>query len=157
MKKSSSSYNILDSSLPVIGWQEKVELPELLIRLTAKVDTGARSSALHARDIEVLSTRETQMVRFKVEPRMTLNVQADYIEAKLLEQRNVKSSNGQTELRPVIKTTLQLGNETFEIELTLTNREMMGKTHAPGTTGSNKPISGESGFIISAVTAPQKN
>lgn len=126
MKKSSNLTRKSNSSLPVVGWKEEIELPELSIQVTAKVDTGARSSALHAHDIEVFSRGETQMVRFKVKPQMTPNIPIDYIEAKLLEQRNVKSSNGQTELRPVIKTTVQLGNEAFDIELTLTNREMMG-------------------------------
>ncbi|HEY9602802.1 MAG TPA: ATP-dependent zinc protease [Allocoleopsis sp.] len=126
MKSSNKRHDVVDPSLPIIGWQEAVQLPELSIKVIAKVDTGARSSALHARDIEVFWKGKKKMVRFKVEPYMTSNVQTEYIEVRLLEQRIVKSSNGQTELRPVIKTTLKLGSETFEIELTLTNRELMG-------------------------------
>lgn len=125
MKSSSQTRSEIELSLPIIGRKERIQLPELSLQLTAKVDNGARSSALHARDIETLWVEEKEMVRFKVEPYMVSD-RTNYIVAKLLERRMVKSSNGQTEIRPVIKSTCRIGNENFEIELTLTNRGMMG-------------------------------
>lgn len=82
MKSSNKQHEVIDWSLPVIGWQEAVQLPELSIKVIAKVDTGARSSALHARDIEIFWKGKKKMVRFKVEPYMTSNVQTEYIEAR---------------------------------------------------------------------------
>lgn len=93
MKSSNKQHEVIDWSLPVIGCQEAVQLPKLSIKVIAKVDTGARSSALHARYIEVFWKGKKKMVRFRVEPYMTSNIQTEYIEAHLLEQRIVKSSN----------------------------------------------------------------
>ncbi|MGD2180036.1 ATP-dependent zinc protease [Lusitaniella coriacea] len=115
------------SQLPVIGWREYLQLPELGIsEIKAKIDTGARSSALHAFDIEYFERDGTPMVSFKVHPRQRDNHPTIQTEAKLLDKREVRSSSGQAQLRPVIQTSVQLGDEQWSIELTLTNRDDMG-------------------------------
>jgi hypothetical protein len=112
--------------LPVIGWREWLDLPELGIKtIKAKIDTGARSSALHALHVEAFERDRQNMVRFQVRPKQRNN---DTIstEAELLEWRQVRNSGGQTQLRPVIRTTVKLGSQQWAIELTLTNRDVMG-------------------------------
>jgi len=122
MQKSSSSVD-----LPCIGWREWLALPQLGIEsIKVKIDTGARSSALHAFDIERFQQGGKTMLRFKVHP-----VQKDdrtYItaEAELFEDRQVRDSGGHAEFRPVIQTEVCLGEYQWPLELTLTNRSSMG-------------------------------
>ncbi len=114
------------SQAKIIGWREWVGLPLLNIeRIKAKVDSGARTSALHAYDIEVVPQEDRVLVRFKIHPLQRdthLTIQA---EAPLFAQRSVRSSNGRAEMRPVIRTMIKLGTQ-WPIELTLTNRDVMG-------------------------------
>lgn len=113
--------------LEVIGWREWVYLPDLeLPWIKAKVDTGARSSALHAVNLEYFEQEGTEWVRFQVYPEQRKRQNRCICTAEILEHRNIKSSNGQTQKRPVILTTLQLMGQTYPIELTLSNREDMG-------------------------------
>lgn len=113
--------------MSIIGWREWVALPELGIDWTkAKVDTGARTSALHAFDIEYFEKADVQWLRFKIHPYQKNTKVVVVAEAVLLELRNVTSSNGKTERRPVIKTTISLLDKSWPIELTLTNRDTMG-------------------------------
>lgn len=113
--------------LPVIGWREWIELPEIgITRIKAKIDTGARSSALHAFDIDTFEIDGKPMVKFKVHPQQRDVNQIVIAEAKLIDERKVRSSSGQEELRPVILTEINLMNKKWQIELTLTNRELMG-------------------------------
>lgn len=119
----------VDRSQPLssIGWREWVSLPQLGIdRVKAKVDTGARTSALHAFDIEYFEDGDRLMVRFQVHPLQrdaTLTVSAI---APVLEKRHVRNSGGHAQERPVIKTAIALGEQQWNIELTLTNRDVMG-------------------------------
>jgi hypothetical protein len=111
---------------PRIGWREWVALPDLSIeRIKAKVDTGARSSSLHAFDIRIL-VRAKPVVQFKVHPIQHEGNVEITCEAPLLEQRWVRSSNGKRELRPVVRTQLALGDDSWSIDLTLTSRDTMG-------------------------------
>ena len=122
--KGKSSEN---KQLVVIGWRERLCLPELGIsQIKAKIDTGARSSALHAFDVETFKVDEKMMVRFKVHPYQRDTHRTVIAQAPLLEQRQVRSSSGQAQLRPVIQTTVELNGESWVIELTLTNRDVMG-------------------------------
>ena len=111
-------------ALVVIGWREWVCLPELGIdSLKAKVDTGARTSALHAFAVERV---ERKRVRFSIHPHqhddeVTLSAEAD-----LIDERLVRSSSGVAELRPVVRTLLELGGQSFEAEFTLTDRALLG-------------------------------
>lgn len=115
------------ASLPSLGWREWVRLPELGVTpIKAKIDTGARSSALHAIDIHLIQQQDQKRVHFQVHPlqrdtRLTIPTSAP-----LLDQRLVRSSNGKAEMRPVILTQVCLGERCWPIELTLTNRSMMG-------------------------------
>ena len=109
-----------------LGWEEWLSLPELgLPSLKAKVDTGARTSALHAFDIEPFGSSAKPKVRFSIHPipgvdDITINCAADVID-----RREVTSSNGETELRFVIKTMVDINDRQWPIELTLTDRGNM--------------------------------
>lgn len=110
-----------------IGWREWLALPDLGIgRIKAKIDTGARSSSLHAFDIQVPGEGKHPWVHFKVHPIQRDSMTIVQCKARLHEYRHVKSSSGHRELRPIIRTPLLLGDETWPIELTLTSRDEMG-------------------------------
>jgi hypothetical protein len=112
---------------PHIGWREWVALPELGVpAIKAKVDTGARTSSLHAWDAEVFDEQDRRRVRFVLHPvqrdmRRTVECVAD-----LVEMREVRNSGGGSEPRPVIVTVLQLGDAGWPIEITLSRRDEMG-------------------------------
>jgi len=115
------------SKHPVIGWREWVALPDLNVaRIKAKVDTGARSSSMHAFDIEKFKHRGSPRVRFSIHPQQDRAKPTLIAEADVLEYRKVKSSGGHVTLRPVILTTVELLGESWEIELTLAGRDTMG-------------------------------
>jgi len=113
--------------MPVIGWREWVALPQLGIAyIKPKIDTGARSSSLHASEVEEFQRGDRIFVRFKVHPiqrRKDFGVKA---EAEVLEYRNVKSSSGQKSRRPVILTEIEILGQRWPIELTLADRDAMG-------------------------------
>ncbi len=112
---------------PLIGWREWVRLPELGIdAIKAKVDTGARSSALHAFDIRYVDKKRIRMVRFKVHPFQGDTRTTVETEAELVDERLVRSSSGKQSLRPVIVTEVALSGELWPIELTLVGRDEMG-------------------------------
>ena len=113
--------------LPVIGWREWVGLPELGIdAVKAKVDTGARSSALHAFDVKVFERDSLWLVRFKVHPLQRDSRRMVALVAELFDERQVRNPGGRLELRPVIQTAVELMGQRWPIELTLTNRDAMG-------------------------------
>ena len=117
----------MSKSLSIIGWRERVALPDLGIsQIKAKIDTGARSSALHAFDVETFSRDGKTMVRFKVHPYQRDTHRTVSAEAELIDQRQVRNSGGHAQLRPVIQTMVELNGERWLIELTLTNRDVMG-------------------------------
>jgi hypothetical protein len=111
----------------IVGWREIIALPQLGIsQIKAKIDTGARSSALHAFHVEKFRFNGAPMVRFQVHPYQKDSKQTVTSEAELLEYRQVRNSGGHAQLRPVILTAVELGGTKWEIELTLTNRDVMG-------------------------------
>jgi hypothetical protein len=113
--------------LPHVGWREWVSLPALGVpRIKAKIDTGARSSALHAFDIEVVRRAAGAYVRFVLHPIQRRLGPAVAAEAPLLGERHVKSSNGLVSRRPVIRTPVEILGERREVELTLVPRDEMG-------------------------------
>lgn len=113
--------------LPIIGWREHLALPDLGIKqVKAKIDTGARSSALHAFDVVIFECDGKKRVRFKVHPYQRDTTRTVTAEAELIEQRQVRSSGGHSQIRPVIQTTVELNGNRWLIELTLTNRDVMG-------------------------------
>lgn len=114
------------SRRPVLGWREWVGLPDLGInRIKAKVDTGARTSALHAFAVKRFTQDGVEFVRFRVHPIQRNTVHTATAEAPLVDERWVRSSTGQRQLRPVVHTLLSIGETTFPIELTLTSRDLM--------------------------------
>lgn len=113
--------------LPVIGWREWVGLPELgIANIKAKVDTGARSSSLHAYDLRTLVRDGERWVRFRVHPVQRETHTVVEAEAKVVDVRSVRSSSGKSTLRPVIITNITLLGQTWPVELTLANRDEMG-------------------------------
>ena len=109
-----------------LGWREWLALPELNIpAIKAKVDTGARTSALHAFFVEPFEKDGLQMVRFGVHPlqkRLDLEI---ICETSVKDFRSVSDSGGHREMRYVIETEVQLGALSRKIEMTLTNRDNM--------------------------------
>ncbi len=113
--------------LPIIGWREWVGLPELGIKIIkAKVDSGARSSSLHAYDLHEFERDGINLVRFKVHPLQRKTTKTVECEAAILEYRSVRSSSGKASRRPVIVTNVKLLGVTWPVELTLANRDAMG-------------------------------
>lgn len=110
-----------------IGWREWVDLPGLPLRgVKAKIDTGARTSALHAYDIEQFTTDGQDWVRFKTHPRRSQPASATvFCEMPLKDVREVTNSGGQREERCVIETPLSVGSLTWTVEVTLTDRSTM--------------------------------
>lgn len=114
------------SESKIIGWREWVSLPDLdLIAIKGKIDTGAKTSSLHAYDIATEVKGTKTYVTFKVHP-----LQRDFsvvttCRALLVDKRSVTNSGGDTEERFVIRTTMILAGVKKKIELTLTNRESM--------------------------------
>jgi ribosomal protein S6--L-glutamate ligase len=109
-----------------LGWEEWVGLPDLgLPSLKAKIDTGARTSALHARSITPCVQDGQSWVKFAVHPVPRHPAIEIACRAPLLGQRVVTSSNGEPENRFVIETELEIGDQRWPIEITLTNRESM--------------------------------
>lgn len=110
----------------VFGWQEWVELPGLgLPAVQAKIDTGARSSSIHAFMIEPYGRANKPRVRFGVHPIPDQPDITVFCSAELVGQREITSSNGETELRYIIRTPMRIGGQEWPIEISLTNRESM--------------------------------
>ena len=111
---------------PLVGWREWLALPNLGVsRIKAKIDTGARSSSLHAFDVQEFKRGNTTWIRFSIYP-MQHSSNSIEAEAPLVEYRQIRSSSGHLTSRPVIITAVQLGAFTWPIELTLSSRDEMG-------------------------------
>ncbi|WP_429911898.1 30S ribosomal protein S6--L-glutamate ligase [Glycocaulis sp.] len=110
----------------VLGWEEWASFPELGIpAIKAKVDTGARTSALHAVSVEPFGPDDAPQVRFVIHPIPSQPDVEITCAAPAVDRREVTSSNGESELRWVIEAMVQVGDRQWPIELTLTNRESM--------------------------------
>jgi len=110
----------------IVGWREWVALPGLGIdRIKAKIDTGARTSALHAYRVRRFEEDGKDFVRFFVHPVQRHRLPEIECVALLLDERTVTSSNGLRERRYVIRTLLSMGEFEWPFELTLTNRDEM--------------------------------
>ena len=110
----------------VVGWREWVAIPALkLPAIKAKVDTGARTSALHAFYLEPYAAKGIDRVRFGVHPVQRRKDIVVHCDADVLDRRAVSDSGGHREERFVIEIEITLGGETWPIEMTLTDRDTM--------------------------------
>lgn len=110
----------------LVGWCEWCELPGLsLPPLQVKIDSGARTSALHATNIKPFTRDGLKMVEFDIHPHRDDDNIYIHCEAPVVDERHIKSSNGHEECRFVINTLCQIGDKTWDIELTLTDRSLM--------------------------------
>lgn len=111
----------------IIGKEEWCELPALhLPAVKARIDSGARTSALHAENIQIYTARGDKWVKFDINPIQKERGITVHCRAPLVDERDVKSSSGHTERRPVIETAIRIGNITQTIQLSLTNRDALG-------------------------------
>ena len=110
----------------IIGWREWLALPTLEIpRIKCKVDTGARTSALHAEQTERFDRDGKPWVRYFVYPLQRQRTGRVVCESEVIGERVVADSGGHRELRLVVTTEVCLGDQRFPIELTLTDRESL--------------------------------
>jgi hypothetical protein len=110
----------------IVGWREWIALPELGIQaIKAKIDTGARTSALHTFAIEPFESGGILKVKFGVQPlQRRKDIEINCV-ADVVDRRRVTSSDGQSEKRYVIRTAIALGDFKWPIELSLTDRRSM--------------------------------
>ena len=112
--------------LLTLGWREWVHLPDLgLENIKAKVDTGARTSALHAFEVRQFDSEGRRRVEFKMHPRQRDNDTVIVCLADVIDERVVRDSGGHMEKRWVIETPVTVGDHTWPIEITLTARDDM--------------------------------
>lgn len=113
-------------SKKIIGWKEWFSLDCLgLPAIKGKIDTGAKTSALHAFNIESFYIENVEYVRFDIHPLQKNKRLFRSCVARVIDQRMVSDSGGKKEKRFVIKSDISIGEEKIRIELTLTNRDTM--------------------------------
>lgn len=111
----------------VVGWREWVALPGTGVDwIKAKIDTGARTSAIHAFDQQEVERNGERWVRFSVHPWQASDEDPVAVECPLVEMRTVRSSSGHAEERPLVRLDLTLAGRTVEAEVTLSRRDEMG-------------------------------
>jgi len=114
------------SDVLTFGWREWVKLPDLgLAAIKAKVDTGARTSALHAFDLRPFIENGKQRIEFSIHPKQRDLDTVQICQADVLDERMVTDSGGHQEKRWVIETGLVIGEHSWPIEMTLTARDNM--------------------------------
>ncbi|MGF1605647.1 MAG: ATP-dependent zinc protease [Rhodothalassiaceae bacterium] len=125
--RSASSAKVPAHPSFVVGWREWIALPDLGVpRIKAKIDTGAKSSAIHAFRPQRFERDGAQWVRFAIHPVQEHRHPEILAEAPVVDERTVRSSNGQMETRLVVRTRIGLYGRSWPIELSLTNRDQMG-------------------------------
>src|SRR5690606_35433649 len=120
-------FDRLAAGKPRIGWRDWVHLPELGgVTIKAKGDTGARTSALHAWNIEIVTRDGIRFARFDLHPLQRSDRQSVSCEAPLLDRRSIRNSGGEAQLRYVVLTPIRIGHLVWPVELSLTSRDEMG-------------------------------
>jgi len=111
----------------IFGWEEWCSLPKLnLPIIKAKIDSGAKTSCLHAVNIKAIRKGEKRYIDFDIHPIQKNKKIVVRCRAPRVDKRSVKSSTGHKEKRYVISTPISIGNKCWDIEITLTNRDSMG-------------------------------
>lgn len=111
----------------VVGWREWVALPQAGVpSVKAKIDTGARSSAIHAFDLELDRVDDEDWVRFSIHPWQRSDDDVAELRLPVLDRREVRSSNGQIEERYAVALDVTLVGRTITTVMTLSNRDEMG-------------------------------
>lgn len=109
--------------LQPVGWREWIRLPDLCpLPIKAKIDTGARTSSLHAFDLRV----DDGVASFEIHPSQRSAQPVVAVSYPITGFRKVRSSTGHAELRPVIRTPVAIGEHHYDIDITLTSRDSMG-------------------------------
>ncbi|HMQ11372.1 MAG TPA: RimK/LysX family protein [Oligoflexia bacterium] len=127
------------SNLSIIGWREWIALPDLKVRkIKAKIDSGARTSSLHAHKLKVLKKNNEEYAQFYIYPQQDSSKEKVLCEEKILEYRKIKSSNGITEKRPIIQTYIKINEKLWLVDLSLSNRDEMGFRILLGRTSISK-------------------
>jgi len=117
------------SSRPAVaaGWREWVGLPDLDVEyIKAKLDTGARSSALHAFNLVEFQREGVAWVRFSVHPWQRSAEDEQTVELPVHDRRTIRSSTGHVQQRYVVRMNLRLLDQTFPVDVTLARRDSMG-------------------------------
>ena len=112
----------------LVGWREWVLLEGLdcPVPINTKIDTGAATSALHASKLERVERNGEPWVEFTLRPLQRTSRKSMRVAAPMIDERRVRSSNGKSELRPVIETTVGIGDRHWGVQFTLTRRDSMG-------------------------------
>lgn len=127
-----------NNNLPLLGWREWLTMPHLnLPPIKCKVDTGARTSALHAYYVEPFDEDGAHKVRFGVHPMQGSTDTCIECVADIVDRRPVTDSGGHREERVVIRTPIRLGDQEWPIEITLTSRDNMRFRMLLGRTAIN--------------------
>lgn len=116
----------MKNDIILVGWKEWFSLPLLDIPLIkVKIDTGAKTSSLHAYDLKIINDGIDEYAEFIIHPIQKNDIISKKVRSLIVDKRRVKSSNGHTEERIVIRTPIQIGNLAWDIDITLTNRDIM--------------------------------
>lgn len=142
-----------------IGWREWVSLPRFSSsQIKAKVDTGAKTSSLHAQDLTLIEDGGDMLAQFELYPTIDSDDGMTVVTAPVVDFRTIRSSSGHTEDRPVVRTELALGADRFEIDLTLTSRTSMGHRMLLGRRALQDRYWVDSGrsFLLTASNPPMR-
>lgn len=136
----------------VIGWREFIAIPELKVKeIKAKIDTGARTSALHVTNLEIEKSGNAKYANFVVHPDQNSSKPSFKNRHRVHEFKIVKSSNGESSKRPVILVEAHFGKLVKEIKVTLVNRDLMGFRMLIGRTAMTQDfiVDPQKSFLLS--------
>ncbi len=149
----------MNQNLIALGWREWVSLPDLgLTWIKAKIDTGAKTSCLHAFSVKEFTVDDKKWIRFGIHPHQQDTETEVLCEAEVIDERTVSDSGGHKEKRYVISTDIVLANQRWPIEITLTNRDNMRFRMLLGRTAMEHKIMVNPGksFLLGKPTANSK-